>query len=82
MEDSGIVDERKPGRKNPAHPPYVRTGWEAVVFEIEEIELPEAGADETVAGCRSREPFPDHCGPVDTRPEGPRDRLPVTCSDL
>ena len=52
MEDSGIVDEREPGRKNSAHAHYGRTGWEAVVFEIEEIELPEPGADETVAGGR------------------------------
>lgn len=51
MEDSGIVDETEPARKNPAHLPYVRNGWETVVFEMEEIESSEPCAgDEGVAG--------------------------------
>lgn len=50
MEDSGIVDERGPVRGSPPLPQYVRTGWEGVVFVIEEIGSEEASCvcDESV----------------------------------
>lgn len=37
MEDFGVVDEKKPARRSLAVNQNVKTGWEAVVFLIEEI---------------------------------------------
>lgn len=50
MEDSGIVEEMEAGRREPSVQGHERTGWEAVVFLVEEIGTAEAPVlDESLA---------------------------------
>lgn len=45
MDDSGIVDEMEPAQRSPAGKLVVRTGWDAVVFQVEEIESEGSGVN-------------------------------------
>lgn len=51
MEDFGVVDEKKPARGRLAVNQNVKTGWEAVVFLIEEI-----GSEESLHVCSESVP--------------------------